>query len=381
MKTWIKYLLALGLLLLAATLFYFKVYVSKTSYQSLSPKKRTLEVKVFGIGSVDAKTIYPVSSQIGGKITSILTDEGQWVKKGALLATVDSVDLPLLLEEAKVSLKKSRQDALAVKKELQNLQAQKELIYLTYKRYEKLYKQKYVAQSEYDKAKADLQSIDAQIAVSEAHIDSSKLETQRVQKSIQGLQTKLSRFNIYAPVDGFIISKDAEVAQSVLPAQSILRLVDPQTLWVKAYVDERISADIALNQNVDITLRSQENKTFKGHVARVSAISDPVTQEREVAVSFDTIPVPFYINEQAQVSITTKTVPELYTFDIALLAHEKGKVGVWTVENDKAHFLELKQLIRSDKLAGVPSQLDEDTKILVPSPKKKSFTEGMRVHL
>jgi RND family efflux transporter MFP subunit len=338
-------------------------------------------VQVHGVGNVDAKNIYTINAQTNGRITNILTDEGSWVKEGALLVEIDPVDLPSLLEEAKASLEKAKYELLAVKKEKQNLNAQKTLIKISYERYEKLYKQKYAAKAEYDKAYADLQSIDAQIGASSAHISSSKAEILRAKKNIEAIKIKLSRLNLYAPVNGYVISKDAQISQTVLSAQSILKIVDAKTVWIKAYIDEQISNKIKIGQKVDITLRSQSNKIFTGIVQRISAISDEVTQEREIAVSFDNLPIPFYINEQAEVSITTDTFHDILSIDASLISQENGKIGVWIAKNSTAHFQELEIVARSQNSVGVKSGVDESTKIIVLNPKKKSLSNGMRIHL
>ncbi|MDQ1326480.1 MAG: Efflux transporter periplasmic adaptor subunit, partial [Campylobacterota bacterium] len=244
MKTWAKYTIAILLIAIGGALFYFKAYIPKTTFKTTTPKQGKIEVKVFGIGEVGARDIYPVGSQMGGKILTLLSDQGQWVKKGELLATIDPVDLPQLHEEAKIALQKAAKESTALQKELENLHAQKELALLTYGRYKKLKEQGYVSQAEYDKAKADLDGIKAQMAATLARIDSSKSETARMQKNIDALHEKLLRFNVYAPIDGYVISKDAEVAQTLTPSQTIFRIVDPKTVWIKAYIDERISGKV-----------------------------------------------------------------------------------------------------------------------------------------
>ncbi len=380
MKTWKKYLIAVLILALVALAFYFKVYVPKTTFETFTPKIGSMKAEVFGIGTVDAKNIYPINAQTGGKILKIFTDEGMWVKKGDLLATIDSVDLPLQLEEAKASLAKAKYESSAVKKELESLISQKTLIQINYNRYEKLFAQKYAAKVEYDKANADLKNITAQIEASYAHIDSSSAEITRVQKSIEALETKLSRLNIYAPIDGFVISKDAEPSQTVLPSQPIVTMVDTKTVWIKAFVDERISGSVRVSQEATITLRSQSNKTFKGKVERISAKSDAVTQEREINIFFDSLPTPFYINEQAQVSITTEVFNELFIIDAGSVVQNNGKAGVWISKDSTAHFVELSIVARSNNLVGVKSGVDESTKIIVLNPNKKALSEGMKIH-
>jgi multidrug efflux pump subunit AcrA (membrane-fusion protein) len=151
-------------------------------------------------------------------------------------------------------------------------------------------------------------------------------------------------------------------------------------VWIKAFVDEQISGSVRVSQDATITLRSQSNKTFKGKVERISAKSDAVTQEREMHISFDTLPTPFYMNEQAQVSITTDVLNGLFIIDAVLVVQNSGKTGVWISKDSTAHFVELSIVARSNKLVGVKSGVDESTKILVPNLNKKTLSEGMKIH-
>ncbi|MCD6654234.1 MAG: efflux RND transporter periplasmic adaptor subunit [Sulfurovum sp.] len=380
MKTWAKYTIAVLLIAIGGALFYFKAYVPKTTFKTTAPKQGKIEVNVFGIGEVGARDIYPVGSQMGGKILTLLSDQGQWVKKGELLATIDPVDLPQLLEETKIVLQKTIQESTALQKELENLHAQKELALLTYGRYKKLKEQGYVSQAEYDKAKTDLDGIKAQIAATLAHIDSSKSETGRMQKNIEALSEKLSRFHVYAPIDGYVISKDAEVAQTLTPSQTIFRIVDPKTVWIKAYIDERISGKVKTGNPAEIFLRSRNSKPLSGYVARISAMSDAVTQEREVNVAFDTLPIPFYMNEQAEVSVTVETVDDTIKIPLSLLRQYAGHTGVWTAKENRAHFQPLKITVRGEHEAGIAQGLTKESLLIIPDAGKKTLSEGMRIH-
>ncbi|MFT7823563.1 MAG: efflux RND transporter periplasmic adaptor subunit [Sulfurimonas sp.] len=380
MNTWIKYTIVFLLILTGGILFYFKIYVPKTTFETMHPKVGNIDVKVFGIGEMGARDIYSIGSQMGGKILTLLTDQGQWVKKEDLLATIDPVDLPQLYEEAKASLQKANQEFKALQKELDNIRAQKELALLTYTRYKKLKNQGYVSQAEYDKAKADLESIEAQIAATSARVDSGKSEINRIQKNIEALQEKLARYNIYAPVDGYVISKDAEVAQTLIPSQTIFRIVDPKTVWIKAYIDERISGNVKRGNPAEIFLRSHEDKPLPGRVVRISAMSDAVTQEREVNVAFDTLPLPFYINEQAEVSILTHTIENILTVPLSLLRQHNGQIGVWVAKEGKAHFQPLEIAARSENEAGIAEGLEKESLLIIPDVHKKSLSEGMRIH-
>lgn len=376
----IKYIIIVLLAIVGGFLFYKNVYIVKTTYKTLSPKVANLDIKVFGIGNVSAKDIYSITAQTGGKIISILTDEGQWVKKGDLLITIDPVDMPELVQEMLISVEKTKSELKALIKESESLNAQKELALITYTRYENLLKQSFVSKSEFDKAKTDLNALTAQLEATLVRIESSKIEVQRTQKNADSLKTKLSRFQIYAPVDGYVISKSAEVAQNVASSTTILKIVDPKTLWIRAYIDEKISGDIKVGQKAEITLRSQSNKLFTGSVKRIVAQSDAVTQEREINVAFDELPIPFYINEQARVTINAKTISNAITIPLNTLKVEDGKEGVWTLIDNKAYFKELNIQAKGDNEAAITSGIKIEDIIIIPDSSKKALSEGMRIH-
>jgi len=379
MKNSYKILIAIVIAALLGALFYMKVYVPKTTYKTITPTVGGLDVKVFGIGNLGAKEIYLVTAGVSATVESVDTDQGEWVKKGDLIARFDAVDLPLQLEESRIGVKKARSELVASQKELSSLRAQKNLALVTYKRYKKLKKQSYASQSEYDKAKADLEAIDAQIEATKAHIDSAKTEVERSKKSVEAMQAKLAKYKLYAPADGYVIERDAVVGQTLLPTQTVVKIVDPEDVWVKAYIDERISGDVKLGDSATIILRSHPDKHYRGVVKRVVAQSDPVTQEREVDVAFEKLPIPFYINEQAEVLIETARLQDVLKLPVQAVIHQDSKSGVWVSKEGKAHLEEVKVLAVSESEAAVDG-ISKDTRILIASAKNRPLKEGMKVH-
>jgi RND family efflux transporter MFP subunit len=380
MNKWLKYTIITLFIAIGGALFYNKVYIVKSTFATTKPTKGDLHITVRGIGNVDAKNIYTITAQSGGEIENIYFDEGQWVKRGDLLLTIDPVDLPMLLDEQKVALKKAKQEVQTTQSDLESLKAQKTLILVTYNRYKKLLEQKYVTQAEYDKASSDLQNIDAQINASKAKIASAKLEIQRLQKSMEAIDAKLQRFKVYSPVDGYIISKEAEAAQYVLPSAPVFKIVDPKTLWVVANIDERVAKGIKLDQKASIKLRSQPNVKLKGNVERIVAISNLVTLEREIAIGFETTPIPFYINEQAEVNIKVQKYENVVKIPLNLITTKDGKKGVWVANSDNAYFHPISILAQNDEEAAISSGIDADTELLVPTSSNKPLSDGMKIY-
>jgi RND family efflux transporter MFP subunit len=379
MKTAIKSFLVLVVITALVTVVYTRVYVPKHTFKTIQPTEGRLQVGVKGIGNVDALNIYSITAQTGGKILRILTDEGKWVQKGELLVVMDGVDSSQQLEIVRENLVKARYEVEALQGELENQKVQKELLQVTYTRYKKLSEQGFVAQAEYDKVRADLQGIQAAITATASRIDAAQSAVVVASKNIDALQEKIDRIKVYAPVDGYVLAKEAEISQYVQPSTPILKIVDPETLWVETKIDERISAQIKLSQKATIVLRSQPGKHYKGVVKRIGAMTDPVTLERKINVAFETIPTPFFINEQAQVIIDVRQHENVTKVPLSVVVQKEGEIGMWIMRDKHAHFMNINKIAQNETEMAI-ANVDENIFIIVPDRHKKSLSEGMRIY-
>jgi RND family efflux transporter MFP subunit len=367
------------ILILLFALFYVKIHTPKFTFELMTPTVGKLEVSIRGIGNVGALDIYSITAQTGGKILTITKESGEWVKKNELLIVMDGVDLPKQLEVATSTLRQTKFELKATKNDLKNQKAQRALLNTTYKRYKKLKEQAFISISEYDKAKVDLQRIDATLMNISAKIASGKEAVVIARKNIELIEEKIKRLKVYAPVDGYIISKEADVAQNVLPSTPILKIVDPKTLWVATKIDERISSQIQTLQKASITLRSEPHKSYPAMVKKISTMSDAVTLEREVYVAFEVIPKPFYIHEQAEVEIIVKTYENVLKLPLEILVQEKGEIGIWISKNNHAHFLKIEKIAQSDDEIAI-SNIKKDMQIIMPNINNITLKEGMRIN-
>ena len=378
MKAVVKYGILLAAIAALATFIYFKVFIPKHTFATIQPTTGSIQVTVQGIGNVSALNIYAITAQTGGRILQILTDEGEQVKKGDLLVVMDGVDLPQQLTMAESALIQAKYEVQALQEELNNQRAQEKLLKITYSRYKKLLKQQFIAKSEYDKALADLQGIQAAIAATLSRIQSSQTGILVAEKNIEALQEKTDRLRVHAPVDGVVILREAEVAQYVQPSTPILQIVDPATLWVETKIDERISGRVKVGQQATIVLRSQPEKEYRGEVKRIDAMTDLVTRERKINVTFSAIPTPFFINEQARVTIAILRHDNVVKVPLKVVVQKEGKPGMWVVENNRAHFVAIDKLAVSETEMAM-TQGTTDAEVIVPDKKKKSLSEGMRI--
>jgi len=372
----LKWILLLAVAVAGGWLFYTKVYIPKATYDHISPKRGDLKLTVFGIGTVSAKNFYPVTSNFGGKLLKVTKDQGDRVEKGEVIAEIDPVDLHQQSAQARALVEKAKLEQTASQKELESLLAQRELAHLTYTRYEKLYRKGYAAQAEYDKARTDLQALDASIEAAKARIASAGAEKRRAEKNLEAIGERIRRLTVVSPVSGYVVSKDAREGQTLAPQQSVITVVEPKEVWVKANIDERISGGVKVGQKAVVILRSKEKSPLEGEVVRIEAQSDPITEERIVDVAFADLPRPFFINEQAEVYIVTGKLSDVLIVPARVMVHG----GVWVYADGEARFKPLKVLGRSGDDVAVEG-IDANDRILVPDPHKKPLFDGVDIRI
>jgi multidrug efflux pump subunit AcrA (membrane-fusion protein) len=302
----IKYLGAI-LLLLLSVLLYRHFYIDKKHFQTLHPKIEDIQEKIFGIGTLSAKKIYTITPQVSSKLLHLTVDVGDFVKKGELLATLDSIDLPNVLKNKEINLQKATANLHALKSELKSLKVKKNLAYKDLKNYTLLKNKGVYGQSKVDSLSVNYKVFINSIASTKENIKAQELQIKSAKEDIEAIKKKLALYNIYAPSNGYIVAKYANIGEIANPNGAIYKLVNPKDVWIKAYIDERLAGKVSQGERATIKLRSS-NKMFNGVVERVELISDPVTLEREVEVTFNKTPIPFYINEQATVNILTQKI-------------------------------------------------------------------------
>ncbi|HEX6630919.1 MAG TPA: efflux RND transporter periplasmic adaptor subunit [Gemmatimonadaceae bacterium] len=215
------------------------------SFRFASVERGDVRATVSATGTLDAVRTVQVGTQVSGQVSAIYVDFNDKVTKGQLIARID----PTLQQQ-------SVQDAEAglARVEAQYAQAKAE-----YDRQKQLFDAKIVtatefgaAQSAYEVGKANLKS--AQIALDKA-------------------RQNLAYTNIYAPIDGVIVSRDVDVGQTVAASLSAPQLFlvanDLSRMQILATVDESDIGMIKEGQPVEFTVQAYPNQSFTGTVEQV----------------------------------------------------------------------------------------------------------------
>ena len=152
------------------------------------------------------------------------------------------------------------------------------------------------------------------------------------------LAQQRANVRLVAPSGGVVSARDAEPGSTVVAGQSVLRVIDPASLWVKLRVDQGRSGGLAQGLKARIVLRSQPQITHAATVARVELLGDSVTEERIAQLSFDKAARGISIGEMAEATIQLPSTDKSLIIPAASIQRQGASTGVWRMELGKPVF-------------------------------------------
>jgi len=347
----------------------------------VSVQKRDLTAQVYGNGTVEAKVVVGVSSKITGRIVALHVDQGDHVKRGQLLATLESEDL---LQQQKLSEAGVNKSAANLKVEIANLQKARANLVLAKdnaRRFKSLLDGGMVSKQEAEQYENTYQVAREDVARSAAMIEAVRMEQEANRAGLGFAGSKLADTRIFAPMDGIIITRNLEKGATTTPGQTIFTLADPDTIWVAANVDESQLKGVVVGKSALIMLRSSPGEQLAGQVARLGYQSDRVTEELQVDVAFKQPRANFRLGEQAEVYITTEVRKSAPSIPSAALVTSGKKQGVWVADNGKLRFMAATAGIRDrGDFTEITGGLDGKERVVVAPPQQMAkFRDGMKV--
>lgn len=338
----------------------------------------SLSSSLFGIGTVEARRSYFIGPTAAGRVKAVHVDVGEHVKAGQLLAEIDPVDLDERLRSLDASYARASSAVLAAEAQRKDVLARQTVAGLNARRYRDLGDKHFVSPSAVESKQQELTSAQAAVDASEANLQSARQEVVRLKADQDALRQQRNNLRLVAPVDGVLTSRDAEAGSTVVAGQSVLKLIEPSSLWVKVRLDQGRSRGLAAGQAASIALRSNPGMPLTGKVVRIEPVSDSVTEERITLITFDQIPPGLSIGEMAEVTVQTAANQSGLTLPNAAIKQMPEGSGVWKLRDGKPVFVAVKHGTSTlDGSVQVLGGLGAGDEIIVHS--ERELSEGGRV--
>ena len=320
--------------ILAAAALY-RAFGYAAAVETVPVAEGAVPVTIKGPGTVEARFPVTLSARITATITNLHVDQGDAVKRGQLVATLDDRDLAAKRAGSVQTQETARRNVTAAQAAVAKAEAELDLARTKHRRDQDLLRAGYVSQSVMDSSAATLRSAEANLENAKALLAAREADTGTVAQEAAYAAAVLSHTRLAAPIDGIIIERLVETGSTVVAGTPIFRMVDPATLWVAARIDESVVGRVSVGMPAAIRLRTGE--TVSGKVARISRQGDAATRELEVNVAFDAPLSRFAIDQEAEVAIAAGEERGLVV-PIASLVENAGKQGALVIEDGRARF-------------------------------------------
>ena len=232
---------------------------AESAFRTTTVERGDIRVAISATGTLSAISTVTVGSQISGQVTDILVDFNSQVKKGDVLARIDASTYNAQIEQGTAQIASARAALGQSQATLRNAE-------LDFQRKADLGKQKLVAQSDVDLARATLEQARAQVKSSEAQIRQQTAATQTT-------RVNLDRTVIRSPVDGVVLTRKIEPGQTVAASLSAPELFtiaeDLGKMKIELAVDEADIGQVKVGQSVSFTADAFADRQFKGSVEQV----------------------------------------------------------------------------------------------------------------
>jgi RND family efflux transporter MFP subunit len=377
---WIKRFLPTLLLLVGAGVFVYVMRFSPLPALGHQLANEQIVAEVLGTGTLEARVSATISSKISGRVESLLVDQGDTVKQGQLLLTLEDSELSgqvaiaeANLQAALAALKRLSED----KKRMQVIADQAEL---SYQRVAQLQQQKAISQEEFDKAREALALGNAGVSLAEAAINEGQKELVAAEKNLEYQRARLSDTKIYAPFDGLIVRRDREAGDVVVPGSQIFSLISMNELWISAWVDETAISQLAIEQPARVVFRSEPARSYVGRVARLGKEADRETREFIVDVRVLQLPENWAVGQRAEVYINTGSCEDCLALPVEFLSRRDDVEGAQVLINGRAIWKPLEIGLRGREFVEVISGLTAGEKV-VRAPDGGILPEGRPVKI
>lgn len=183
-----------------------------------------LNPSVFGIGTVDARLSYAVGPIAPGRVLRVLVDQGEAVKAGQLLAEMDPVDLDRRVQAAKSTGARSRRGVRVADSQVAEAASRSRLAVMNRDRDRGLYEKQVISKQALENSTSEAERAEAALAAARANAEAVTQDIGRVDAESQGLSSLRESLRLVSPVDGVIVSREAEPGTTVVAGQAVASL-------------------------------------------------------------------------------------------------------------------------------------------------------------
>lgn len=335
--------------------------------------------EVMGTGTLEARVKSAISPKIAGRIEKLLVDQGDRVKAGQLLFTLDDADLKRQAEIAEANIASSQAALERLKADRAQATAVLEQARQNHARIQKLVTQNAATAEDSDKATEAMRVAQAGVARAEAALLEGRKQLVAAEKNLAYRHALLADSRVSAPFDGLIVRRFRDPGDIVVPGSPALTLVSLDEIWVSAWVDETEMARLRVGQPARVVFRSEPERSYQGQVARLGREADRETREFVVDVRVLTLPENWAVGQRAEAYVETDRKTGIPVLPTNYVVWRDMQAGVFLRVGNRAEWRPVTLGLQARETAEVVEGLQPGDVVLVASGGKNLPLEGRRL--
>ncbi|MEZ5855701.1 MAG: efflux RND transporter periplasmic adaptor subunit [Hyphomicrobiaceae bacterium] len=338
--------------------------------------ERNVPVRVFGLGTVEARVLSRIGFEVGATLSELKVDHGDHVKQGQVLARLSLGEQEAKVAKARAALQIAEVGSKRATANLEKARAVMAQKQLANKRKQSLAGREVVSQQIAEEAERDDAVAKADVAIAESEIVGAAAQLADARAQLQYEETMLRHRTLLAPYDAIVIERHKEAGTVIKAGDPIFTIIAEGSYWGLAYIDEARAGYLREGQSVEARLRSRPQDQFTGKVVRIGLESDRVTEERRVYIRGENPPARVFLGEQVEFWIHVADLENALLVPESAVQGYNGREGkVWTLENGRLHHRTVKFRHRTEDarleiVGGLPDGARAITQV------DKAFREG-----
>jgi multidrug efflux pump subunit AcrA (membrane-fusion protein) len=260
---------------------------------------QTVDESYEAVGTVRAKNNSIVSSKVMGSIVAMKVREGDTVRAGQILVEIDSREARIQtrksgagLVETKSGLDEVDRSIKAAESSQAAAEANRQLANSTFRRYQQLLERQSISPQEFDEVRARREVADAEAERAHRMLQSLVARRQQALARIDQAKAEVASTQVYssysritAPINGIVVSKQADVGYMAAPGTPLLIIESGSDYRLEAAVQESQINQIHLRDQVQMQIDALGQQELAGTVVEIVPAADPASRTYVVKIS------------------------------------------------------------------------------------------------
>lgn len=274
-------------------------------------------------GTMEARRSVDLNARVGGQVTALRVEEGDWVDRDAVLLEIDPREQELLVEEARVKAETARLELARME----------------------------------DMAERGLET--------ERALEEARQNADVTRANHELARVRLGEHYVRAPFAGRVTVRHVELGQTIEAGAATVSVADVDPMQVRLFLPERVVRRLAVGQPVEVRCDVDEDAAFAAEVERIAPVVDAATSTVKVTLRVDDPAARDRTGSFVRARVTTDVHQQVTAVPRKALVSEAGATFLFVAEADSVRRVEVDTGYTDGEWIEIPSGVEAGQPVVV----------------